>query len=395
MLRAIDLLATSCAGAADLDEVATELTARARDLPASPGSDAWHVPARALTSLARVRADAARPLIGPAAAHLTWQVRMAAATAAGSIGDDATLEALAVDAHPNVRTTALEALGRRSNPRVFALATRALTSPDYQLVRSAAGLLRATPADQRDAVGAGVARLPGTPHGRRHRHLARSAGGDSHAPRGVAASGAAADDRPRALPWRLRSCRAGGGGARLGQGHVRRVRRRSCRCASGIRSSQSTTTLEALPRRAVITMAGGGRMELELYPEQAGVTVARFVELARAGYYNGLTFHRVVPNFVVQGGSPGANEYVGAARYMRDEVGPAPHTARRRRHFDARPRHRRRADLHRPGRRAAPRPRLHRVRQRDRRPGRRRPDPRRRADRARDHREDPEDCYEM
>ena len=69
-------------------------------------------------------------------------------------------------------------------------------------------------------------------------------------------------------------------------------------------------------------MAGGGRMELELYPEQAGVTVARFVERARAGYYDGLTFHRIVPNFVVQGGSPGANEYVGDARYMRDETGP-------------------------------------------------------------------------
>src|SRR5262249_43914631 len=47
--------------------------------------------------------------------------------------------------------------------------------------------------------------------------------------------------------------------------------------------------------------------------------------LAESGYYNGLTFHRVVPNFVIQGGSPGANEYIGDASFMRDELGLLPH----------------------------------------------------------------------
>jgi cyclophilin family peptidyl-prolyl cis-trans isomerase len=70
-------------------------------------------------------------------------------------------------------------------------------------------------------------------------------------------------------------------------------------------------------------MAGGEVVELALMPEQAPVTVANFVGLARAGYYDGLTFHRIVPNFVVQGGSPGANEYMGDARYWRDEIGLA------------------------------------------------------------------------
>lgn len=52
------------------------------------------------------------------------------------------------------------------------------------------------------------------------------------------------------------------------------------------------------------------------------MTVARFAALAMQGYYSGLTFHRVAPNLVVQGGSPGANDYAGTARFMRDEVGP-------------------------------------------------------------------------
>ena len=48
--------------------------------------------------------------------------------------------------------------------------------------------------------------------------------------------------------------------------------------------------------------------------------------MARSGWFNGLTFHRVVPNFVVQGGSPGANEYMGDGPFTRDELGLAHRT---------------------------------------------------------------------
>jgi cyclophilin family peptidyl-prolyl cis-trans isomerase len=66
--------------------------------------------------------------------------------------------------------------------------------------------------------------------------------------------------------------------------------------------------------------AGGSVFEMELLADEAPYTVARVLRLVRAGYYNGLTFHRVAPNFVVQGGSPGANEYVGDGPFMRDEL---------------------------------------------------------------------------
>jgi cyclophilin family peptidyl-prolyl cis-trans isomerase len=79
--------------------------------------------------------------------------------------------------------------------------------------------------------------------------------------------------------------------------------------------------LKALPTEAIIELESG-TVRIALLSDVAPVTVARFAKLVAEGYYNGLTFHRIVPNFVVQGGSPGANEYMGASRYMRDEVGP-------------------------------------------------------------------------
>lgn len=53
-----------------------------------------------------------------------------------------------------------------------------------------------------------------------------------------------------------------------------------------------------------ITMKDGGKMVAELYPEKAPITVANFVDLVQRGFMNGLTFHRVVEGFVIQGGSP-------------------------------------------------------------------------------------------
>lgn len=47
-----------------------------------------------------------------------------------------------------------------------------------------------------------------------------------------------------------------------------------------------------------------GDMRLKLYPEETPVTVANFVHLSKSGFYDGLKFHRVIPNFVIQGGCP-------------------------------------------------------------------------------------------
>ena len=81
---------------------------------------------------------------------------------------------------------------------------------------------------------------------------------------------------------------------------------------------------------ARIHLRVGGIVEIELYPFEAPTNVTRFARQARQGYFEGLTFHRVVPNFVVQGGSPGASEYVGDGPYSRDEVDDLGHGCGRR-----------------------------------------------------------------
>ena len=55
---------------------------------------------------------------------------------------------------------------------------------------------------------------------------------------------------------------------------------------------------------ATITMADGGVITVELYPDVAPNTVANFVELASAGFYDGVIFHRVIAGFMIQGGDP-------------------------------------------------------------------------------------------
>lgn len=53
-----------------------------------------------------------------------------------------------------------------------------------------------------------------------------------------------------------------------------------------------------------ITMENGDVMKAELYPEIAPITVENFVNLVKDGFYDGLTFHRIINGFMIQGGCP-------------------------------------------------------------------------------------------
>jgi peptidyl-prolyl cis-trans isomerase B (cyclophilin B) len=64
-----------------------------------------------------------------------------------------------------------------------------------------------------------------------------------------------------------------------------------------------------------------GEIECELYVADAPLTVNNFVYLARSGFYDGLTFHRVVPNFVIQGGDPQGSGRGGPGYTVPAEIG--------------------------------------------------------------------------
>ena len=57
----------------------------------------------------------------------------------------------------------------------------------------------------------------------------------------------------------------------------------------------------------IIEMENGGLIKIELYPEIAPKTVANFEKLVKEGFYDGLTFHRIIPGFMIQGGDPLGN----------------------------------------------------------------------------------------
>lgn len=77
------------------------------------------------------------------------------------------------------------------------------------------------------------------------------------------------------------------------------------------------------PSATIITSKG--EIEIELYFDTAPLTVMNFIELAKDSFYDGLTFHRVVPNFVVQGGDPRGDGWGGLSYYIRCEYSDEPY----------------------------------------------------------------------
>ena len=68
-----------------------------------------------------------------------------------------------------------------------------------------------------------------------------------------------------------------------------------------------------------IEMENGSKIKLELYPEKAPITVANFEKLVKAGFYNGLIFHRVIAGFMIQGGDPLGNGMGGSDENIKGE----------------------------------------------------------------------------
>ncbi len=80
-----------------------------------------------------------------------------------------------------------------------------------------------------------------------------------------------------------------------------------------------------MAKQAKITLENGNEVVLELFDKDAPNTVANFEKLAQEGFYNGLTFHRVIPGFVAQGGCPNGTGTGGPGYTINCEINPNKH----------------------------------------------------------------------
>jgi cyclophilin family peptidyl-prolyl cis-trans isomerase len=248
----------------------------------------WHRAAHALVALASAAPERGQAALGQFSGSRVWQLRMYAARAATTLRDRAVLEKLADDQDDNVSEAAVEGLAKIASHDADAIYVRQLTRKGHQILRAAAAALAGSPKPD-----AAIAALKSV-----HQRLVAEGRDNSH-------------DARAAIEKTLGT---------LGSPVQAKMK---------TASKQSEIDGDELRRlagaRARVTMKDLGTFELVLFTQEAPATVIRFADLAEDGYYNGLTFHRVVPNFVIQGGSPGANEYIGDAMFMRDEVGRWPH----------------------------------------------------------------------
>jgi peptidyl-prolyl cis-trans isomerase B (cyclophilin B) len=80
-----------------------------------------------------------------------------------------------------------------------------------------------------------------------------------------------------------------------------------------------------MKQTGIITLENGGEIRIEFYPADAPKTVENFVTLAKKGFYDNLTFHRVVPDFVVQGGCPKGDGTGGPGHTIKAEFNKQKH----------------------------------------------------------------------
>ena len=281
----------------------------------------WRPTAHAIVSLARVDTAAALKLLPELIANPVWQVRMYSGHAAGLARAIPMLEQLARDPHPNVREAAIAELRSRVGHAADAVYREALSSDDYQLLMAAANALDSTAntAQSLPAMLSALERIT-----RQRRDTSRD---------------------PRAALLKSIGTVGGPAQAEAIRPSLSDFDPAIAEQAAAILTRWTGQTVAATPRpmpampmpaaadlqrwersEAVIEMSSGGQMVLRLFPQEAPINTARFVRMAGEGWFEGLTFHRVVANFVVQGGSPGANEYMGDGPFSPDELGLRSHT---------------------------------------------------------------------
>jgi peptidyl-prolyl cis-trans isomerase B (cyclophilin B) len=87
------------------------------------------------------------------------------------------------------------------------------------------------------------------------------------------------------------------------------------------------TFLNEEPMTKAVIKTIKGDINIEFFDKDAPETVGNFAKLAKSGFYNGLTFHRVIPNFVIQGGCPNGDGTGGPGYSIKCEINSNKHLA--------------------------------------------------------------------
>jgi len=313
-LTAIDSLGSGCAdrGAAS---TALRRLAAAR-VTAGPADHRWQTGAHALLALVRLDTAAAAALLPRFARAERPEVRAYAARAAAVAGDRAVLHRLARDADRNVQEAAITGLAVAAGHEADSVYIAALGSSGHQVSLAAAEALKgSSDSAALDALLTAFEDLSA------HR------------------SENARDPRVSMLT-RIGELGSAATRARL-EPYLADYDTAVAALTATTLAAWTDGPVEAHPvplpirpeplaeifahdgLRLRVTMApssGGGSFTVRLFPAETPATVARVLRLVREGFYDGKVFQRVEPNFVIQGGGPDANEYVGDDAFMRDEL---------------------------------------------------------------------------
>lgn len=313
VLLAIDLLGGPCTSDPGVGDVLSAYTTGVGQLAN------WQRGAHALVAMASRdprRAADAMPLF---AKHLTPQARVYAARAAITLEDLDRLKMLAEDSDDNVRQAAIVGLHLLKRHEADEIYIQNLARRDYQLLMTAVAALQGTP-------------LKEAASGALFDALARVTAEKNETSREVRIL----------MLQRLRELGHPLNAPGL-KPYIADFDPKVAAEAADLYFAWTDTRLaidpEPLPRPPLPTLAEllglrgkcgmlytrTGSICLALRVDEAPLAAARFARLVQSKYYDRATFHRATPNFLLQGGSPSANDYPGHARYWRDEVG-LPHT---------------------------------------------------------------------
>lgn len=270
----------------------------------------------ALQALAEGKDPRAPAEIERAAASKRFGIRAAAAAAASAYGSESILLRLSRDSDPRVRMSAISEILQARSPALPQVRARALADPDPGVRALALDDLAEHPVTGWQSIEQAM-RGPGS------ENLAdvRISGAQALAAR------AAADESERpAIEQNLTEL------SRDGNYLVRRAAVAGLKAlhidapqAEPIQTGKDLAAYRQVVRTTrnrplVDVQTERGTIQLRLDCPEAPLTCLNFLQLAAQGYFNGLTFHRIVPDFVVQGGDPLGNGWGGPGYAIRDEI---------------------------------------------------------------------------